>query len=153
MKIFIAGASGAIGRPLVRRLLEAGHSVVGMTRSKPNAITAMGAEAVLADAFDADAVARAVASAEPDVVINELTDLSAPQSLRKYDEWLAGTNRLRREGTRNLVEAAEAAGVSKFISQSVAFAYRFDPGSRPRPTRRLAPPRERWEPPSRSSSA
>src|SRR3954453_12951055 len=128
MKIFIAGASGAVGRPLVRQLIGAGHSVVGMTRSNANAITALGAEAALADAFDAEAVARAVATAQPDVVVNELTDLSAPLNPRKFDEWLARTNRLRREGTKNLVDAATAAGVSKFVSQSVAFIYRFDPG-------------------------
>jgi nucleoside-diphosphate-sugar epimerase len=128
MKVFIAGASGAVGRPLVRQLIEAGHSVVGMTRSNANAMTALGAQAALADAFDSEAVGRAVEAAEPDVVINELTDLSAPLNPRKYDEWLAGTNRLRREATKNLVDAATAAGATKFISQSVAFAYRFDPG-------------------------
>src|SRR5690349_1324577 len=97
MKIFIAGASGAIGQPLVRQLLAGGHSVVGMTRSNANAVTALGAEAAIADAFDADAVSRAVAAARPDVVVNQLTDLSSPLNPRKYDEWLAGTNRLRRE--------------------------------------------------------
>src|SRR3954447_14597003 len=128
MKIFIAGASGAIGQPLVRQLLEAGHSVVGMTRSNANRVTALGAEAAIADAFDADAVKRAVEGAAPDVVVNELTDLARPMNPRKYDEWLEGTNRLRREGTKNLAEAAAAAGASKFISQSVAFFYTFDPG-------------------------
>jgi nucleoside-diphosphate-sugar epimerase len=128
MKIFLAGASGAIGRPLVRQLIERGHSVVGMTRSNANAITAMGAEAALADALDADAVQRAVEAAQPDVVVNELTDLSSRLNPRKYTDWLAGTNRLRREGTRNLARAAEAAGASKFISQSCAFAYGFQPG-------------------------
>ena len=128
MKVFIAGASGAVGRPLVGQLIAAGHSVVGMTRSNANAVTATGAEAVIADAFDADAVKRAVETAAPDVVVNELTDLGKPLNPRKYNEWLAGTNRLRREGTKNLVDAAESAGVSKFISQSVAFAYSFEPG-------------------------
>ena len=128
MKIFIAGASGAIGRPLVRDLVAAGHSVVGMTRSKAEAVRALDAEAAVADAFDADAVKTAIVAAQPDVVVNQLTDLSAPLNPRRYGEWLAGTNRLRREGTRNLVDAAVAAGASKFVSQSVAFAYTSDPG-------------------------
>jgi nucleoside-diphosphate-sugar epimerase len=128
MKVFIAGASGAIGRPLVRQLRERGHGVVGMTRSNADAIEALGAQAAIADVFDADAVRAAVAAAQPDVVVNELTDLARPLNPRKYDEWLAGTNRLRREGTRNLVDAATAAGVPKVVSQSVAFAYTFEPG-------------------------
>jgi nucleoside-diphosphate-sugar epimerase len=128
MKVFIAGASGAIGRPLLRQLRERGHDVVGMTRSNSDAIEALGAEAATADAYDADAVRAAVVAAQPDVVVNELTDLARPLNPRKYDEWLAGTNRLRREGTRNLVDAATAAAVPKFISQSVAFAYTFEPG-------------------------
>jgi nucleoside-diphosphate-sugar epimerase len=128
VKIFIAGASGAIGRPLVRQLIDAGHSVVGMTRSNAAAIEGLGAEPVVADAFDAEAVRAAVERARPDVVVNELTDLGRPLNPRKYAEWLAGTNRLRREGTRNLVDAAAAAGVPRLISQSVAFAYRFDSG-------------------------
>src|SRR4051812_9957766 len=100
MKVFLAGASGAIGRPLVRQLIEQGHDVVGMTRSNAALIRELGAEPVQADAFDADAVRSAVEAARPDVVVNELTDLARPLNPRKYDEWLAGTNRLRREGTR-----------------------------------------------------
>jgi nucleoside-diphosphate-sugar epimerase len=128
MKTFIAGASGAIGRPLTRQLRERGHDVVGMTRSNADVIEQLGAQAAVADAFDGDAVCAAVEAARPDVVVNELTDLARPLNPRKYNEWLAGTNRLRREGTRNLVDAAVAAGVSKVISQSVAFAYTFEPG-------------------------
>jgi nucleoside-diphosphate-sugar epimerase len=128
MKVFLAGASGAIGRPLIRQLRERGHDVVGMTRSNVQVITELGAQAVVADALDADAVRAAVESARPDVVVNELTDLARPLNPRKYGEWLAGTNRLRREGTRNLVDAAQASGASKVISQSVAFAYKFEPG-------------------------
>jgi nucleoside-diphosphate-sugar epimerase len=141
MRIFIAGASGAIGRPLVRQLLEAGHEVVGMTRSEERAaaLRAQGAEAVIADALDAEAVARAVAEARPEVVINELTDLDRPLNPRRYAEWLEGTNRLRREGTRNLAEAARAAGVRRFISQSVAFAYDFEPGTKTEDDRLLGP--------------
>jgi nucleoside-diphosphate-sugar epimerase len=128
VKVFIAGASGAIGRPLVQQLRERGHDVVGMTRTNADTITELGAEPAIADALDADAVRAAVESARPDVVVNELTDLARPLNPRKYDEWLAGTNELRSEGTRNLVAAAEAAGVGKVISQSVAFAYSFEPG-------------------------
>jgi nucleoside-diphosphate-sugar epimerase len=128
LRVFVAGASGAIGRPLVAQLVEAGHEVVGMTRTNADALRALGAEPVLADAFDADVVHAAVDAAGPDVVVNQLTDLSRPLNPRRYDDWLAGTNRLRREATRNLADAAAAAGASKFISQSVAFAYRFDPG-------------------------
>ena len=130
MKVFIAGASGAIGRPLVRRLREAGHDVVGMTRSEERAaaLRAQGAEAVVGDALDAVAVRQGVAEARPDAVVNELTDLARPLNPRKYGEWLEGTNRLRREGTRNLADAAQAAGASRYVSQSVAFAYSFEPG-------------------------
>jgi nucleoside-diphosphate-sugar epimerase len=128
MKVFIAGASGAIGRPLVQKLLDGGHEVVGMTRSNANALSALGAEPVVADAFDAAAVRRAVERAAPDVVVNELTDLNKPLNPRKYDEWLEGTNRLRTEGTKNLVDAAAAAGATKFVSQSVAFFYDLTPG-------------------------
>jgi nucleoside-diphosphate-sugar epimerase len=112
----------------VRQLCEAGHDVVGMTRSNVDTICDCGGEAAVADAFDAAAVRRAVEEARPDVVVNELTDLSAPLNPRKYAEWLESTNRLRREGTKNLAEAAEAVGASKFISQSVAFFYTLDPG-------------------------
>jgi nucleoside-diphosphate-sugar epimerase len=130
MRVFVAGATGAIGQPLVAQLLRAGHEVAGMTRWEERAQTlrAAGAEAVIADALDADAVRRAVEAAHPDVVVNELTDLDRPLNPRKYAEWLEGTNRLRTEGTRNLVEAARAAGVPRLISQSVAFAYTFEPG-------------------------
>ena len=128
MKVFIAGASGAIGQPLVKQLLQKGHEVVGMTRSRPEVLRELGAAPVVADAFDAAAVRGAVEQAAPDVVVNELTDLNHPLNPRKYDQWLAGTNRLRREGTQNLADAAAAAGASKFISQSVAFFYDFSEG-------------------------
>jgi nucleoside-diphosphate-sugar epimerase len=128
MKVFIAGASGAIGRPLVRQLTERGHEVVGMTRSNAGTIESLGAQAAIADAFDAAAVHAAVEAAKPEAVVNELTDLSSPLDPSNYDEWLSGTNRLRREGTKNLADAARAVGATKFISQSVAFAYKFEPG-------------------------
>lgn len=128
MRVFLAGASGAIGRPLVKQLVESGHEVVGMTRANGDRVAALGAQPAVADAFDAAAVRAAVEAARPEVVVNELTDLARPLNPRRYSEWLEGTNRLRREGTRNLAEAAAAAGAQKFVSQSVAFAYSFDPG-------------------------
>jgi nucleoside-diphosphate-sugar epimerase len=132
MRVFIAGATGAIGRPLVAQLREKGHEVIGMTRSeeRAQALRAAGAEAAIADALDADAVRAAVEAAHPDVVVNELTDLDRPLNPRRYAEWLEGTNRLRSQGTRNLVQAAAAAGVPKVISQSVAFFYTFEPGTK-----------------------
>jgi nucleoside-diphosphate-sugar epimerase len=103
-----------------------------MTRSeeRAQALREAGAEAVVADALDAGAVRRALEQARPDVVVNELTDLDHPLNPRKYAEWLEGTNRLRTEGTRNLIDAARAAGARRFISQSVAFAYDFEPGTK-----------------------
>jgi 2-alkyl-3-oxoalkanoate reductase len=130
VRVFVAGASGAIGRPLLRQLAAAGHEVVGMTRSKADLVRELGAEPVTADALDAGAVRAAVEHARPDVIVNELTDLSRPLNPRKYEDWLAGTNRLRCEGTQNLADAAVVVGASKLISQSVAFAYRFDPGTK-----------------------
>lgn len=125
MRVFVAGASGVIGRSLVPRLIERGHTVVGMTRSDERAanIRASGAEAVVCDVFDAAGVAHAVAEASPDAVVHELTDLPRQLDPRKYATQLAGTNRIRVEGTRNLVAAARAADVRRLIAQSIAFAY------------------------------
>jgi nucleoside-diphosphate-sugar epimerase len=124
MKVFVAGASGAIGRPLVRQLLSAGHEVTGMTRRDQNAaaIRAAGAEAVVCDVFDAAALESAVREAAPEVVIHELTALP-PRLDPKSSDALAPTNRLRSEGTRNLVAAAKAAGARRLIAESVAFFY------------------------------
>src|SRR5688572_14849381 len=125
MRVFVAGATGVIGRSLVPQLRAAGHEVVGMTRSPERAgeLTAQGAEAVICDAFDAAGVERAVADAEPEVVINELTDIPRALNPRKFEEQFATNDRLRRDGTRNLVRAAEAVGARRLISQSIAFAY------------------------------
>ncbi|MFP5387808.1 MAG: NAD-dependent epimerase/dehydratase family protein [Thermoleophilia bacterium] len=124
MKVFVAGASGAIGRPLVRQLLAAGHDVTGMTRREENAeaIGAAGAKAVVCDVFDAVALKRAVAEAAPEAVIHELTSLP-PRLDPKSKDALGPTNRLRSEGTRNLVAAAKAAGARRMIAESVAFLY------------------------------
>jgi nucleoside-diphosphate-sugar epimerase len=132
VRVFVAGATGAIGRPLVAQLREAGHEVIGMTRSEERAaaLRAQGAEAVIADAFDGGAVRDVITAARPQVVVNQLTDLSHPLNPRKYAEWLAGTNRLRDAGTRNVIDAARSAGATRIISQSIAFAYERTPGTK-----------------------
>jgi nucleoside-diphosphate-sugar epimerase len=145
MRVFVAGASGAIGRPLVPRLVAAGHEVTGTTRSaeRAEAIRAAGARAAVCDALDAEALRTTVAEASPEVVVHELTALPHrfdPRDKGIYD----ATNRLRREGTRNLLDAARASGARRFVCQSIAFAYA--PGARPEvkdedaPLARGAPP-------------
>ncbi|MGH2838316.1 MAG: NAD-dependent epimerase/dehydratase family protein [Thermoleophilaceae bacterium] len=125
MRVFVAGASGVIGRALLPQLREAGHDVTGMTRSEERArdLRELGAEPVVCDAFDAEGVAQAVAAARPDVVVNELTDIPKAINPRKMGEQFETNDRLRRDGTRNLMQAAEAAGARRLISQSIAFAY------------------------------
>ena len=132
MKIFLAGAGGVIGRRLTPLLIAAGHSVVGTTRSasKAGAISALGAEPVVVDAFDADALGRAVSAAGPQVIIHQLTDLPSAPGSPGYEEGLERNARLRVEGTRNLVTAARAAGVSRLVAQSIAFVYAPGPGAR-----------------------
>jgi 2-alkyl-3-oxoalkanoate reductase len=124
MKVFVAGASGVIGRPLVRQLVAAGHEVTGTTRQKERAdeIRGAGAKAVVCDAYDAAAVEAAVKGAAPDVVVNQLTSLPQRYDPRKASFYEA-TNRVRREGGHNLAEAARAAGARRFITQSIAFLY------------------------------
>jgi 2-alkyl-3-oxoalkanoate reductase len=127
MRVFVAGASGAIGRPLLRKLVAAGHEVTGMTRSEARAedVRAAGAEAAVVDVFDSDALRAAVIDFRPDVLVHQLTALPERMDFRKKDLYTA-TNRLRTEGTRNLLEAARVAGARRFVSQSIAFAYRND---------------------------
>jgi len=124
MKVFVAGASGAIGRPLVRQLVAAGHAVTGTTRRQERAdeISAAGATAVVCDVFDRSALAGAVAEAAPDAIVNQLTSLPQEYNPRK-ETFYEATNRVRREGGRNLVEAARASGVRRFLTQSIAFLY------------------------------
>lgn len=123
MRTFVAGASGAIGRPLVRQLLAAGHEVTGMTRraEKAEEIRAAGAEAVVCDVFDAAALREAVVAARPEAVVHALTAL--PPKFKPKSDYLAATNRVRTEGTGNLLAAARAAGVRRLIAESVAFFY------------------------------
>ena len=123
MRVFVAGASGAIGRPLVAKLVAAGHEVTGTTRREERAdgIRAAGAEAAIVDVYDAPALEAAVAAASPEVVVHMLTAL--PERIKPRSDYLAATNRVRTEGTRNLVAAAEAAGARRLVAESVAFLY------------------------------
>ncbi|MEU8346310.1 NAD(P)-dependent oxidoreductase [Spirillospora sp. NPDC048832] len=122
MKILIAGASGAIGGRLVSQLVEGGHEVVGTTRSpaKTGMLRALGAEPVVVDALDPDAVADMVAKAEPEVIVHQLTALGGETSMRNVKRMAAATNRLRTEGTDHLLSAARAVGVRTFVAQSNA---------------------------------
>jgi 2-alkyl-3-oxoalkanoate reductase len=123
MRIFVAGASGAIGKQLVPLLVESGHEVVGTTTSprKADALHALGARPAVLDLLDAEAVGRAVSEAAPEVVVHQGTALAAVVgNLRKFDEAFAGTNRLRTEGTDNLLAAAKAVEAKKFVVQSFA---------------------------------
>ncbi len=121
MRIFVAGATGAVGTQLVPRLVAAGHRVVGMTRSeeKQAAVWEMGAEPTVADALDPEQVAVAVAAAAPEVIVHELTAIST-LDVRHFDRSFAPTNRLRTEGTDYLLSAGRAAGVQRFVAQSFA---------------------------------
>jgi nucleoside-diphosphate-sugar epimerase len=121
MRVFVAGATGAIGKQLVPRLVAAGHEVHGMTRSEANRarVYELGAVPVIADALDADQVAEAVGRARPEVIVHQLTAIGA-LDMRHFDRDFALTNRLRTEGTDHLVSAAQTAGVRRFVAQGVA---------------------------------
>jgi nucleoside-diphosphate-sugar epimerase len=132
MNVFVAGASGVIGRPLLRLLREAGHAVTGTTRSPTKAarIEALGARAVVVDAFDAAGLTAAVVAAKPEIIVHQLTDLpdiSDPSQMAAVRERNA---RLRSEGTRNLMTAAQAAGARRMVAQSIAFIYAPGEGAR-----------------------
>jgi nucleoside-diphosphate-sugar epimerase len=122
MKVFVAGASGALGKQLVPELVEQGHEVTGMTRTqaKQDLVREMGARPAVADGLDPEAVAQAVAEAEPDVVVHQLTAINPGKLGRSIDKLFTLTNRLRTEGTDHLLAAARAAGAKRFIAQSFA---------------------------------
>lgn len=123
MRVFVAGASGALGRPLIPQLVAAGHEVTGMTRREDRAeeISAAGATAAVCDVFDREAVESAVAAARPEAVVHALTALPAKMDWKK--DPIGPTNRVRTEGTRNLIAAAQAAGARRIVAESVAFFY------------------------------
>lgn len=121
MRVFVAGATGAIGRQLVPRLVEAGHEVHGMTRSESRRamLRDLGATPVVADALEPEQVAGAVAEAQPDVIVHQLTAIG-PIDTRHMDRDFAATNRLRTEGTDHLLSAGQAVGVKRFVAQGIA---------------------------------
>ena len=144
MRILVAGATGAVGAPVVQELRARGHEVVGMTRSgsRRASLEGQGAQAVIADALEARAVGRAVREAEPEGVVSLLTSLprTGPRRLRDLEP----TNRLREEGTRNLVNAAVAAGARRFLGESIIAIYGYGP---------RATPATEDDPPARESHA
>src|SRR5215471_10380081 len=131
MKIFLAGATGAIGRRLVPLLLNARHCVIGTTRSitKVDGLRAAGVDPVVVDAFDAQGLSAAVFEARPDIIVHQLTDLPPGLDPSQMTEGTRRNARMRREGTQNLVAAALAAGVHRLVAQSIAWVYA--PGPEP----------------------
>jgi nucleoside-diphosphate-sugar epimerase len=123
MRVFVAGATGVIGRRLLPRLAQAGHTVTGMTRSpgKAHLVASLGARPVVCDVYDRERLMRTVGRTSSEVVIHLLTDLPARLNPRATT---ASTDRIRREGTRNLLDAARAAGARRFVAESIAFVYR-----------------------------
>ena len=121
MRIFLAGASGVIGQRLIPRLVQAGHVVGGLTRSpsKTELLSHLGAEPILCDVFDREALIQAVRDFKPDVVLNELTDL--PDDVAQISEHAGLDARIRTEGNQNLIEAARRSGSPKILAQSVAW--------------------------------
>lgn len=130
-RIFLAGATGAIGQRLIPLLRAAGHRVVGTTRFETKAPTlqALGAEPMVVDVFDADALKQAVLAAKPDIVIHQLTDLPPGLDPTKMAAAIGRNARIREEGTRNLIDASIAAGARRLLAQSIAWMYA--PGPQP----------------------
>lgn len=123
--VFLAGASGVIGYPLAKMLVNAGYTVYGTTRSQAKAekLAQIGVSPVVVDVFDAQALEEAVVAAKPEIVLHQLTDLPDGLPADQMAEALVRNARIRDEGTRNLIAAAQKAGVKKFIAQSIAFVY------------------------------
>ncbi|MDF5718000.1 MAG: NAD(P)-dependent oxidoreductase [Rhizonema sp. NSF051] len=123
MRIFVAGATGAVGRPLIAQLRRLGHDVVALSRSKEKAQTLLeqGVELAIADVFDADAVKAAVIRAQPEVVIEQLTSLPKTYTGESMSTAAALNTRIRLEGGANVLAAAQAAGVRRYLRQSIAF--------------------------------
>jgi nucleoside-diphosphate-sugar epimerase len=130
MRVFLAGASGVIGQRLIPRLIQAGHVVGGMTRSasKMELLAELGAEPILCDVFDRDALIRAVRDFKPDVILNELTDL--PDAVEKIGDHSELNARIRTEGNRNVIEAARQSGSPKILAQTVAWQLPNEPDAR-----------------------
>jgi nucleoside-diphosphate-sugar epimerase len=128
MRVFVAGATGAVGQPLVRQLVAAGHEVHGTTRSERRAdlVRAAGGEAVVVDALDHDTFVQAVVAVRPDAVVHALTAIPADIDPRRLAADFALTDRLRTEGTRSLIDGADASGASRIVAGSIALAYRQD---------------------------
>ncbi len=125
MRIFVAGATGVIGKPLMRLLVAAGHDVTGTTRSaaKASDIKSLGAKAAVVDVFDAEALKAAVVAAAPDAIIHQLTDLPDSSDPAVIAASLEANARIRIEGTYNLIVAAKSAGAKRFVAQSIGFLY------------------------------
>jgi len=132
MRVFVAGATGAIGKQLVPRLVEAGHEVHGMTRSESRQaiVWELGAVPAVADALDPDQVAEAVGKARPDVIVHQLTAIGAVDT-RHMERDFAATNRLRTEGTDHLLSAGQAVGVQRFVAQGIAGYGLYEPTGGP----------------------
>jgi nucleoside-diphosphate-sugar epimerase len=122
MRVFVAGAAGALGTQLVPQLVARGHEVVGLIRSpgKADALRRLGARPVVGDALDGSVVTQLVAEARPEVVVHELTALSGELNMRRLDRWFEVTNRLRTEATDHLLEAAQSVGARRVVAQSYA---------------------------------
>jgi hypothetical protein len=129
MRVFLAGASGVIGKRLIPRLVRAGHVVGGMTRSssKMDLLVQLGAEPILCDVFDRDALIKAVRAFKPDIILNELTDL--PDTAEKIGDYSELNARIRTEGNQNLIEAARQSGSPKILAQTVAWQLPDRPGA------------------------
>src|SRR4026209_640987 len=123
MKIFVAGGTGAIGRPLIAELLAKGHVLVALTRTreKAQALVEQGVGPAIADVFDVDAVKAVVSRAQPEIVIEQLTALPRTYTRESMNAAAAFNNRIRLEGGANVLAAAQAAGVRRYLRQSVAF--------------------------------